>query len=567
MTKIRGNFMSKIEIKKPKNLGEVLDITGTVLAWAVLIVFFAALPFYFKEGYSQLASNKYLFFMEASKYTAIVVGVFFLLRLCLWGFTMNEIKAYKKIMWMDIFVVSFAVISLISHLLSDFRTNTFDKYYLTEWFYEGSLWGTRGWFMGLMTFLCFTMLYFFISRALIFKLPVMITAILPMLIICQWGILNRYGIAPIDMNYDYKDAKAVFLASVGNINWFCGFTSVIVPLIWGLYLGAKKLWYQILLMIAATISFTMIILNSSDSGYVALAVTVIVMICFAMTDSERTKRCLELLISLFAVMALVGLIDRIFSGARNRDIGLAEHFIGLPGMILLLFTVILYVLVTLLKDRYPAKGMITVRKIFIALVVFVAVMLIVLVVVNTKTNKAVPVIGNIPYFYFDKKWGGGRRQTWIMGLETFAHLSFVKKLFGAGPDCFFYQMISYEDLAAEWNDYYGSARLTNAHNEILTLLTNIGILGTAAFVGIMVTSVRAAFKAAKERPEYICFALAVISYGVNNMFSFQQITNTPFLFLVIGIEAAALVYDDKAAVRLTKKEGKHTIQKGKKSRK
>ena len=83
----------------------------------------------------------------------------------------------------------------------------------------------------------------------------------------------------------------------------------------------------------------------------------------------------------------------------------------------------------------------------------------------------------------------------------------------------------------------------------------------------MVTSVKASFKAAKENPEYICFALAVISYLANNVFSFQQITNTPFIFLVLGIEGAALVRIDKKEARLTKKEGKNTMQKGKKSRK
>ncbi len=564
--KFQGNKdMNLPALKKPKNLGELLDLAGNVLAWSVIIVFFVGLPFYFKDGYSQLASNKYLFFMGAAKYTAIVMGVFFLLRVCLWGFTMPEIKAYKNIMWMDIFVVAFAVVSLISHLFSPFKTNTFGTNQLNDWFYEGSLWGTKGWFMGLMTFLCFVMLYFVLSRCLIYHVSVFIPIMVALVIICQWGVLNRYGIAPIDMKYEYGDKNSVFMASIGNINWFCGFTSVIVPLIWGLYLGVKKLWEKIVLMAAATVTFTMIMLNSSDSGYVALAVSMGVLLGFAMTDAKLFRGFLEIAISLLTVCSVIPLTDHI--GHRNITSGHAEPLLGLPSCVLLLIVIAVYVIVTLKKDKYPTEKMKIVRAVYAIAVGAIFVAFVLLIVINTLTGRALPIIGDSEVFFFNSEWASKRGETWSLGVKTFFHLPFGHKLVGSGPDTFFYEMISFEDLSAEWNDYYGNARLTNAHNEIITLLVNIGLLGTAAFIGIMVTSVKASFKAAKENPEYICFALAVISYLANNVFSFQQITNTPFIFLVLGIEGAALVRIDKQEARLTKKEGKNTMQKGKKSRK
>lgn len=559
-------MLEKIEIKKPKNVGEALTLLANVMAWAVMLAYFVALPLYFKNGYASLASNKYLFFMELSKYTLIVAGVVLLLRLCLWGFSKEEIMAYKGIKMLDLFVVSFGLISLISHWASAFRTNTQETYYLTDWFYEGSKWGTRGWFMGLMTYLIFIMLYFILSRCLIYNRFVFIPAVFTTTLICLWGVINRFGYAPIDMNYKYEEG--IFLASIGNINWFCGFTAVLVPIIWGLYMGCKTKWLNVVYMVCISITFAMIIVNSSDSGYLALVVTLGVLFGYVLSDKGKMLKFLELLIDYFAVCSVIWIVEKTkIIGNRTAPAGLMEPFIGIPSLVILLVVIGIYIFLRMLRKEYPVKTMLIVRKVYIILACIGVGLLVLLIVINTLTDGALPVIGGSSLLLFDPSWGSGRGETWGLGIKTFGHLNFWHKLVGSGPDTMFYAMIGYEDLAQEWNEFYGSARLTNAHNEIITLLVNVGILGTAAFIGVISSAVGYSFKKAKEQPEFICFGLAVISYVSSNIFSFQQITNIPFLFLLLGLEGAALVSADKKAVLLTKKDKKHTIQKGKKSRK
>ena len=76
-------------------------------------------------------------------------------------------------------------------------------------------------------------------------------------------------------------------------------------------------------------------------------------------------------------------------------------------------------------------------------------------------------------------------------------------------------------------------------------MVNIGILGVSAFVFTVVCATKTFLTEAKERPYIIAFALSVICYIANNMFSFEQITNTPFFFLVLALGAAAVAAGNK----------------------
>lgn len=549
---------------RPQNIGDVMFMVGEVFAWAVLFVFVAGLSFYFKDGYSAIASNKYLFFITSAKYTAIVGGVLFLLRLCMWGFTLKEIQAYKKLMWMDIFAVAFGVFSVLSNLFSAFRGDVVGtgSNKIAAWYHQGPLYGLSGWYMGVVTYIVFVMLYFIISRCLVYNKSVYIIPVVTVTIISLWGVLNRYNIAPIDMKYNYAKEQSVFLASIGNINWLSGFSSVLVPLIWGLYMGAHKLWERIVYIICMVITFDMIILNGSDSGYFALAVTMMVLFGYTVTSRDKFRRFLEIAFCFFAVCVCVSVQDMVLR-SRASSAGHLESFIGIPAAIAALIVAGIYVF-TVLKKEWEEKRAKLIRNIYIIAVCVSVVLVVILIVVNTMTDKA--IIQN-SLFFFDDEWGSSRGITWKLGIQTFLHMDFWHKLVGSGPDTFYYEMITFDDLAFKVNDFFGGARLTNAHNEIITLLVNIGLLGTAAFLGTMGAAIKASFKYAKERPELIGFGLAVIFYLANNMFSFEQITNIPLMFVVLGMEGAAIVVYNKAGARLTKKDIKNKMHKSKKSRK
>ena len=91
------------------------------------------------------------------------------------------------------------------------------------------------------------------------------------------------------------------------------------------------------------------------------------------------------------------------------------------------------------------------------------------------------------------------------------------------------------ELAEKMVDRFGDLRLTNAHNEWITVLVNTGMLGLFCYAGTFLTAfIRFAGRASKEPLLYVC-AVAVLTYTAHNMVSFQQVLHTPYLFIVLGI--------------------------------
>lgn len=543
--------------KKPKNFGEIADLAGNILAWSVILAFTVILPLYFKDGYDSITSYKYIFLMTVSKYIAIGGAVILAARLFLWGITKEEIKAFRKLLSLDICVLSFTVLSVVSYYFSAHKADG-DRY-LPEWFYEGALWGTRGWYMGLMSILVFAMVYFYVSRMLISKNISLVPVILAALLIFVWSVLNRYNIAPIDMNYDYRNSS--FLGPVGNINWLAGYNSVTFPLLLGWFILSKKKVYRIISGILLIPGYFAVLTNGSDSGLWALLVTMIFLLWWCLCSKEGLKRFLLTAILLCVTGAVIGGLDKLYPEIRMYKGGILESVFGLPSVYAGAFFLLVYISVSLWakesSEVYPKLG-----KIYIWSVLFLMVLFVFLIIINTKRGGTLPVIGGNAIFLFNDDWGSSRGITWKIGLKTFCNMDFSHKLIGAGPDTFFMEAGTYGDVYLLMTERFGNARLTNAHCELITLLVNNGILGVVSFVGIMVSAVALAVKNRKTNPVLVIFALSVVSYFANNIFSFQQIVNTPLYFVILGMEGAFSVASERAEL-LTKNGRKNTIQKGK----
>ena len=91
------------------------------------------------------------------------------------------------------------------------------------------------------------------------------------------------------------------------------------------------------------------------------------------------------------------------------------------------------------------------------------------------------------------------------------------------------------------NDYFGGARLTNTHCELLTMLVNTGIAGTVSFYGLMIFVMMKGFR--KKRVTSLACSLCILAYIINNIFSFQTAVNVSQLALVLGFGAWAVIPD------------------------
>ena len=141
---------------------------------------------------------------------------------------------------------------------------------------------------------------------------------------------------------------------------------------------------------------------------------------------------------------------------------------------------------------------------------------------------------------FSKRWGSRRGTTWIAGWSCFWEQDFLHKLIGAGPDCmaaFLYNNGSTE-LVAMVKEIFGDSRLTNAHNEWLTILVNIGLLGAVSYAGMMCTAIKRYISITSNKKGNVIIGacgISILAYTINNVFSFQQSMSLATIFIILGI--------------------------------
>ncbi|MBQ8040601.1 MAG: O-antigen ligase family protein [Lachnospiraceae bacterium] len=139
------------------------------------------------------------------------------------------------------------------------------------------------------------------------------------------------------------------------------------------------------------------------------------------------------------------------------------------------------------------------------------------------------------YLLFDYHWGSNRGSTWMISWQAFLQMPFYQKLFGVGPDSLSQYLYSVPNISDLLYSLWGNLRLTNAHNEYLNCLLNLGVVGLAAWLSVLFGGMAYFYEKAKENSYMIGFALCIMGYACHNIFCYQQVCATPFLFIVLGI--------------------------------
>lgn len=478
----------------------------SVLCNLYMAALLAVLPLYTAGTYYQLGDTKYLLFRNVS-----------LLCIGLWLVPGGVYALWKRDRWsaVDFGMLAYCACVLVSAMASPFG--------------EIAWTGYREWHMGAWSQLLFVGIYFMISREYDGNvLPIYLGegAFLAVTVI---GLLNRLGIDPLKLYEGFRAGDWEYshlLSTLGNINWLCGYYSVMLafPMAGFLYCGrhgglqgkAGRIKEGILYVISV-LGLGLLCIQGSDSGPV-IAVTGIGLSLWACRKQpERFRKGLLLGAGVSAVIPGMGwAIRKLQTQAATPIDGDAFARMQWKGF---WFLSILLLILAVLHARLKGHA----RKLFTLS----------LLTVGAITGMAVlwVFLGDwmkIPW----ENFGSGRGTLWKRAWEGFLKGDWKQKLLGAGPDCFAEYLTSVGispviDTTGQWS----RAVYTNAHNEWLTQLINLGLLGTAAYLAVWAGAFR-------RYRGMLLGVLALGMYGVNSLVSFQQVLNAPFLFLVLGLSEA-----------------------------
>ena len=83
--------------------------------------------------------------------------------------------------------------------------------------------------------------------------------------------------------------------------------------------------------------------------------------------------------------------------------------------------------------------------------------------------------------------------------------------------------------------FWGNLILTNAHNEYLTKLINVGVSGLLAYIFMLGSALVLFLKNRKENPLLPAFALCIAAYMAHNIFCYEQVCCSPFFYIILGL--------------------------------
>ena len=502
-----------------------------------LVLILGIMPYYNQEGYAHIGTDKARFFDTTIKYMGRlllpVAGVYLIICAYL---SRKELRNRLRDIFSvtDYFAIGYGVALLISWGFSKYR--------------ENALWGAKGWFMGLLPQLALVLCYLMVSKLWKPRKWVVYLALAVSWTVFLLGWLNRAGFDPLGMGM-YNTS---FISTIGNINWYCGYMMSIffvgVGIMWQFQEG-NSLW-KLLWMVYVFIGFGSLLAQGSDSGMLTLAVLVLVMFALSVSEGER-MRMFWLEMVLLGGACLTTYIMRAVLPNDSYDLSVGVGLILVTGWRPIVVTMVsvfglIFVDQSMKRGKYPSKEFGIITKSLAGLMVTYVSLYVAALAANTlRPGSLGPLSGNA-WFIFNDKWGSGRGATWQAGWMCFVEQNVLHKLVGVGPDAmsFFEYDAGSDGLQSLLKENFGYLVLTNAHNEWLTVLVDVGILGLITFVGMMMTGICRFLKKGRNRITFAC-GLCLLAYTVNNMFSFQQSMNTSTMFAIFGIGGAFLRESDR----------------------
>lgn len=500
---------------------------------AIFMIMCILLPLYMKDGYKAIGeakSDSYKAYMIPALVILLVAGAVhlavFLAEERKQGSLLKSVR--DSVSKADLFVLAYLILSVVAMICGGF--------------YKTAIWGYSGWNMGLMAQISFVLIYFFVSRYGTYYQSILKAMCIVALITFVLAILNRLNIDPIGYYEGLTDyQKAMFLSTLGQVSWYGSFMVVILPVLVGFYLYAKESAHRILGLIGMSIGFATLVSYNGDSAYFALAACMLVFLWDSVNDWEKLFRYLTIPTLFLAIGKGMNLLltwrknpELIYDSLTGFILESAVTWVLLA--ICLILCLIIYLLYGKMQKHYSKQAAVKIRNVIYLVLAAVTVLVGILwigqvagifgEVVSEKLEK-------ISYFRWDNEWGNGRGRIWSFGWKVFTEESFIHKIFGIGPECFYeYTMVHHTQ---EIEQFWGGMALVNVHNEWLNTLISHGVIGCLSYIGIFVALFVKCFRCREKNFMFVTIPAVIVSYAAYNIFCYQEVLCTPFVFLLMGI--------------------------------
>ena len=526
-------------VVKQETLLEPWKKVNQIIASVFTLIIIAVFPLFFRNYYFDILTVKYIFYYGTIISMAVVTLVVSIIFLFLdksrydWATIKSlkrqfSIKSFRKSDWA---MIAFLIAVAISTFQSDY-------------FYE-SFWGNEGRFMGMFLILLYGVSFFIIGHCLKFKQWFLDVFLFAGMIACIIGIMQFFKYDPIGFKKGLTASDfPSFTSTIGNINTYTSYVALISGMGTVLFAIEKNRFRRAWYLFTVIISIFALITGISDNAYLPLLALFGLLPLYLFNNLKGLKRYMVLVAILFTEFQFIDLISQKYPEHVLKINGLFNVIVGydkLAHFVVVLWgiCIVLYVLdACVSKDSIMKKDNNLGRWIWLGL-------LIIIVMAGCYILYDANIAGNADkygslkkYLVINDDWGTHRWYIWRIGMESYARFPLIHKIFGYGPDTFGIITVNnfYEEMISRYNEKFDSA-----HNEYLQYLITIGIVGLAAYLTLLFTSIGEMIRASKKRPVMMALTFALVCYGAQAAVNISVPIVAPIMMtlLMVGVSGSS----------------------------
>ena len=507
------------------------------LAGIFAITIIGVFPLVFRDYYFDILNFKTIFYYKTVIILAVVFlivnGTFLILSIYL-GCDRTAGRG-RQICASDWSMLDFILIAGISTLQSATPA--------------AALLGNDGRYSGLLIWIAYAFMYFAVRRSLRLRQWYLDLFLAAGMGACIIGILQYFDIDPIGFkNLMDPGQYYMFMSTIGNINTYTSYAAMLagasVLLFFTEEVRIRKTWY----LFCMSISFAALITGMSDNAYLAIFALIGLLPLYAFKNLRGVRTYIFILAVLWSEFWGLHRMTKPHSGAAGQMGGLYRVITGSHYLIILvaILWVMYFILCRIMKripDTHPFmrdgnKGR---RAWLVFLSVGIILTCVVLYDVNVRGN-AGNYGGLAQYLTINDDWGTHRWYIWRIGMESYGDFSIKQKIFGAGPDTYGAVVMEnyYDEMVMRYGEFFDSA-----HNEYLQYLVTVGLAGLAAYLALLVTSVRKMIRLSGKRPYVMAIAFAVICYAAQAAVNISVPIVTPVMLMLLAMGVSGEDETDK----------------------
>lgn len=475
------------------------------------ILILGIFPIFLTEGlFFTLNYSKYLFLIFSS--AALLLFYIFS------PYAKKTMSSLKKISVPDWAMISLCAVYIISGLMSsDFAE---------------ALNGASGRFNGIITILCYTIIYFIITRYGGIKPIFFYIFAISSSLVFLLGILNFFQIDPLNAYANVKESeREIFLSAIGNRNFFSAFVCIGLPIFATLFCLSKTRLKTIFFAIATIFGELALFIGNSDSGFIGMVIVFLVLPIFLFDNYNSFRRYIMFTFTFFASAQIINIL--IFSTSKEvgKIAGISNLLMNskisiIILMFLALISLILYIFP--LEKKLPLG---IIKKIFVGMITVLIVIFLISFFYFSVINTHISLGIFEDYLRFSSDFGSNRGSVWIALLTAFISFPIIKIFIGSGPDTIYQVLLEYYP-----NEIRNGSLLPfdSAHNEYIHYLITTGLIGLAAYCTLIGFLISWALRSAKKSEFMLPLASSAICYAVQGFFNISVVSVTPLFFLVLS---------------------------------